>query len=115
MSMLDDDLDRPFPESADLSIRDDPTITITYEGTVDLKVSDVWPDGDAPDVITADDVVLVMEQSGRKERVLSDWLLLDELEVQVAVSQENPAWSGDDVLFGEPPARWSNTFGEAWA
>lgn len=44
-------------------------------GHVELSVSDVWPDGDAPENPTAADVAAVMDRYGAW-RVINDWCLL---------------------------------------
>jgi hypothetical protein len=61
-------------------------IFITLEADHGLDVSDVWPDGDAPEVITAEAVRQVMEACGPKSVVLPDW----NLGVDVTVSIYDP-------------------------
>lgn len=51
--------------------------TISVEADYDLSVSEIWPDGDAPDDPTAEDVAAVMESCGTKRRVLHDWNIDD--------------------------------------
>lgn len=48
-----------------------------------LSLAEIWPDGDAPNEPTADDVKAAMEKCGPKQRVLDDWMLLDDLDVDV--------------------------------
>lgn len=40
-----------------------------------VTVNDVWPDGDAPENPTVDDVLEVMQQEGRKSRMIENWNL----------------------------------------
>ena len=81
------------------------SIHVSADMEWDAEIAELWPDGDAPDVITADAIVELIETSGGVRRVLRDWNLIDALELHVVVRQPNPAWKGDDVLFGEPPPR----------
>jgi hypothetical protein len=60
------------------------TFTISFP-SITLSVSDIWPDGDAPDDPTAEDVAALMEKCGGLHGVLYDWCLLDELEVNGVV------------------------------
>ena len=57
--------------------------SIDFNGTVDLETDEIWPDGDAPDNPTLSDVLRVMRKHDR-HRLLSDWSLLDEINIVVA-------------------------------
>jgi len=92
-----------------------PTITIHLETMVELEVAEVWPDGDAPDVVTADAVMAAMETCGSKRRVLDEWMLLEDIDVTVTVDRPNPAWKQDETLTGEPaPPRWLHDLARPW-
>lgn len=56
---------------------------IIIEGDAELTIKELWPDDDAPENPTAEDVRALMESSGRRDRVLRDWMLLDDLDVTV--------------------------------
>lgn len=88
------------------------TITIDITGTADLAVANVWPDGDAPDVPTAADVLARLTERGLL-RGITDWAL--PIGVQVRVDAPNPAHTQADALFPElaPPARMTTT-AEEW-
>ena len=48
-----------------------------------LAVADIWPDGDAPENPTVDDVLAVIAASGGMRQVLHDWNLDDDIELTV--------------------------------
>jgi hypothetical protein len=48
-------------------------ISIDFDGVVDLDVSEVWPDGDAPARPTAAAVVAEIERTGSLHSFLRDW------------------------------------------
>lgn len=93
---------------------DDPTITLHLEADIELKVSEVWPDG-PPAEIDAFAVKDRMEAGGHKLKVLKDWNLLDDLAVDIDVTMVNPAYRGDDALPGiEPPSPTIHSWAEVW-
>lgn len=55
----------------------DRVFTITVEGDYELTVNEIWPDGDAPENPTAEDVKEQLESQGPKYRVLDDWGISD--------------------------------------
>lgn len=56
------------------------TTTFTLDlGSVDLSVEEIWPDDDAPDNPTAEDVVKRMR--GTASSVVDEWNLLDQIEI----------------------------------
>lgn len=57
---------------------------------VPLTVNEVWPDGDAPETVTAEAIIAQMKAGGDKVQVLKDWNLLRDLEVQVNVNRLGP-------------------------
>lgn len=90
------------------------SIHIHIETDVTLSVNEVWPDGDAPDEVTAAAVSAVMEAGGTKSRVLRDWCLLDDVDVDVGVDLPNPHYGGDAALFGEVRSRWLHSSARPW-
>lgn len=68
----------------------EPTIFIDFEGSITLTVAEVWPDGDAPDVITAEAVKQVLLDSGSKRQVMDDWCLLQAVDVSCGVMGRDP-------------------------
>ena len=81
------------------------SIHISADMDWDAEIAELWPDGNAPDEITADVIADLIKANGGVRRVLRDWNLIDNLELHVVVHRPNPAWKGDDVLFGAPPPR----------
>lgn len=62
---------------------DDRTVTISMGCDLQIKVSELWPDGDAPEYVTAEVVKALLESEGSKGHVLRDWDLVDALDVNV--------------------------------
>jgi hypothetical protein len=56
--------------------------TVSVSLDAQLTVKEVWPDGDAPEHPTAEDVAAAMRDYGTKGRTLSDWGL-DDVDVEV--------------------------------
>jgi len=67
----------------------EPTIFIDFEGSISLTVKEVWPDGDAPEVITAEAVKQAMLACGSKRWVLDAWRLIDAIDVSCGVMQRD--------------------------
>lgn len=61
---------------------------VDIEASVVLGLDDIWPDGDAPENPTAEDVAALMRKCGSKHRVLDEWDLVGELTITVS------AWDG---------------------
>lgn len=59
------------------------SIGVHVRGDNDLTVADLWPDGNAPDPVTAADVVQLIRSCGGVRRVLTDWNLDHDIEVIV--------------------------------
>lgn len=80
------------------------TITIAIEAFHDLTVEQVWPDGDAPDAPTADDVMALLQRHGLWHG-LRDWSL--GFEVTITVNAPNPTYTQAEALLPElaPPPR----------
>lgn len=50
-------------------------------GSTSLAVQDVWPDGDAPENPSAEDVATVMREYGGLHGVITGWNLVTELTI----------------------------------
>lgn len=50
-----------------------PVFTISYEVEETLSLEDLWPDGDAPENPTVDDVIGIMRKSGSVINWMRDW------------------------------------------
>jgi hypothetical protein len=57
--------------------------------TLDLSADDIWPDGDAPDEPTVDDVLAVIKQCGGARRILSDWDLDRDIDITVSDDKDS--------------------------
>lgn len=53
--------------------------------TIELGIENIWPDGDAPENPTAEDVAAVMEKCGGRRRVMDDWGL--DIDLRLSVSE----------------------------
>lgn len=84
-------------------LHDDIRISVHLESDIEMTVYDVWPDGDMPDAVTASEVVELMEQTGSKRRMLEQWGLIGDIEIDVSVHRPNPAYRQDENLLGDPP------------
>ena len=73
------------------------TISIELSASVAVEENEVWPDGDAPDEITADAVKLALLACGEK-----DWCLLDALQVTAVVD----TWPDDGARTTDAVAVW---------
>ena len=49
--------------------------TVVIDGNFELDIEQVWPDGDAPENPTVEDVAAVMRKCGGRFSVLNDWNL----------------------------------------
>ena len=47
--------------------------SIELDASLDLSIQEIWPDGDAPDNPTVDDVLKVLSNHGSVGTVLGDW------------------------------------------
>lgn len=87
------------------------SITIFIEGAHSLTVDDVWPDGDAPETPTADDVLNLLERDGLS-RGIDDWNL--DFRVIIRVEAPNPAHTQTEALLPDlAPPPWVVTTAEA--
>jgi len=71
--------------------------TIHFGGVVNLTAAMVWPDGDAPEEITAEAIAEVMRSCGSQHQVIADWNLGDYLYVDVTSTGSdcvNEVWKG---------------------
>jgi hypothetical protein len=89
-----------------------PCVEIEITAGVTIEVDEIWPDGDAPDPVTAEEVRRALEHRGPKPRVLMTWGRLDDATVTVSVT--NPHWNPTAPLLPEhAPARHQTT--QVWA
>ena len=68
---------------------------IDFRGCLTLSLDDIWPDGNAPEHPTAQDVIEVMKASGSKTQMMQEWSLDDDLVVGVCSEDGNDrsSWS----------------------
>lgn len=59
------------------------SFTLTFQCTVTLDESQIWPDMNGPSEPTADDVANVIDDCGGALEVLREWSLDDDLECVV--------------------------------
>jgi hypothetical protein len=59
-----------------------------FGGSVDLTENDIWPDGDAPDDWTAEDVEAVIVECGGAVGVLRGWELDGCLTLRVYMNRQ---------------------------
>jgi len=60
-------------------------VNVTVDSTFDIRVDDLWPDGDAPEQVTPEDVAALMHRSSLfAAAMLTDWNM-DDLDVWVNV------------------------------
>lgn len=48
---------------------------IEWGGEADLSITEIWPDGNAPENPTREDVIAEMQKSGSASRLCSEWNL----------------------------------------
>ena len=77
-------------------------ISFVVELDAVLTPEEVFPDG-IPEEWGLADVVAAVKECRSVLRWMDDWNMRPSL--RVVVDKPNPAWSGDDVLFGDPPPR----------
>lgn len=90
------------------------SIRVTLDAEVVLSVTEVWPDGDQPDMVDAAAVAQAMEEYGTKALVLINWPLLDDVDVTVTVAAPNPNAGQLDLDGREQPRRLHST-ADVWA
>lgn len=67
---------------------------VSITNDFDLSVEEVWPDGDAPENPTAEDVMEQMKREGSVHRLLGNWDMLYGVQVDVTDSKWRTAsWS----------------------
>ena len=65
-------------------------VTVIVDSTFTIRVDDLWPDGDAPEPVTAEDVAALMHRSSLyAAAMLTDWNMYD-LDVWVNVGDRRP-------------------------
>lgn len=67
------------------------TIQVFIDAMFFLTVGEVWPDGDAPDEVTAEAVIEAMRRSGSVRSMLHDWNMEPD-EVNVVVDGKSVRW-----------------------
>ena len=64
------------------------TFTFEFSGDVTLSVDEIWPDGDAPEDPTLQDVLKQIENTGHfgsdKHALLDDWNLEKDLNITIS-------------------------------
>lgn len=64
--------------------REAPTFSFVFEGEVELSAGDIWPDGDAPENPTTQDVVArIQTRWWRIDRFMREWNLTDDVHLYV--------------------------------
>jgi hypothetical protein len=66
-----------------------PVFNFSINYDVTYSVEEIWPDGDAPESPTLDDVMAVIVKCGGKRRVLEDWSMTNDLELTVSDSKHS--------------------------
>lgn len=66
--------------------------TISINGEVELTPEEIWPDGDAPENPTVEDVLEQMQKSGTKENFMSSWNLGDDIDITVSGNDRQVDW-----------------------
>ena len=61
--------------------------SISYD--VSYSVAEIWPDGDAPEDPTIDDVLGAITRCGGKRIILDDWGMTNDLELTVSDSKQS--------------------------
>ncbi len=56
---------------------------LTYSGSATLSIEELWPDGDAPENPTEEDVLELIEDCGGPEAILRDWSMDEMLALDV--------------------------------
>lgn len=69
--------------SNDNNKKKQPVFNVDISGYLTLTVDEIWPDGDAPENPTVEDVARVIEDCGGLRDVLRDWSLDDGLTMDI--------------------------------
>ena len=64
------------------------SVEFEYEGHTILAEFDLWPDGDAPENWTLDDVIAVITKSGGSLGILKNWDLMYDLTLNIREGAE---------------------------
>ena len=59
------------------------TFDISFDGSVTMSATEIWPDGNMPENPTAKDVALAICRLGSVSRLLEEWNLADDLDIYV--------------------------------
>jgi hypothetical protein len=68
-----------------------------------FEIEHLWPDGDAPENPTLDDVVALIQKCGGPDQVADDWNMLDGLSITVSDA------TGSRTIVGPGQGRVINT------
>jgi hypothetical protein len=68
----------------------DRVFTLTTPGDFDLSIDELWPDGDAPENPTAEDVKGLIEKCGGILQIIRDWDLLSRSDYEVRETTLSP-------------------------
>lgn len=81
-------------------------IDVSISASVALNVDEVWPDGDAPDVVDAAAVAAVIARSGDVMSFLRDWLIVyaDSVDVQVVAPNQHHDPTAEPLFPDAAPA-----------
>lgn len=66
---------------------------VEVESEAFLSIAEIWPDGNAPEDPTADDVLAQMKKDGDKFRVINDWGLNEDTEIHIHGGGMSARWS----------------------
>ena len=64
--------------------------SLDYSGSAVLTVDELWPDGDAPENFTEDDVRELIDDHGGPVAILRDWSMDDCLDLHVTKLRAKP-------------------------
>lgn len=84
--------DMPTSGRAASRLTGDKRFSVYVDGIFDLRVEDIWPDGNAPENPTAEDAAEVMRRCGSWNLVLGDWCLQPRVEVSAGSGPAVTVW-----------------------
>lgn len=65
------------------------TFNFSIHADLTLDVDMIWPDGDAPEDPTVDDVLAVIKACGGKDDILNDWDLLRDVDLTISDGKDS--------------------------
>ena len=93
-------------------------VTATLDFTLRMTMEEVWPDGDAPDEVTASAVIAQMQKRCRSIPSLDDdWNLgiIDQIGLSVDVTVPNPYYTQAESLLPDEAAKPHTRTTEWWS